>query len=86
MRHRPVGKDMVLKSSGGKDCLRTLFPFLALEKNCQNETAQIGTKTAPNGAETAQNFGDHQTCMLVSKMAKYVILGNDTFSAHKASN
>ena len=48
------------------------FPFLSAKKeHCQNETAQIGTKTARNGAETAQNFGDHQTCMFVSKMAKY---------------
>ena len=46
---------MVLKSSGGKNCLRTLFPFLALGENIKNETAQIGAKTAQIGPKMAQN-------------------------------
>ena len=42
-----------------ENCLRTLFPFLALGENIKNETAQIGAKTAQNDTKTVQNPGNH---------------------------
>ena len=91
-------KNMVLKSNGGKNCLRTLFPFSALGENIKNETAQIGAKTAQIGAKmaqndtkTAQNPGNHQerwfflnkTKCFSSKRQKLLQFWETTiFSAH----
>ena len=90
------GNNMVLKSSGGKNCLRTLFPFLALGENIKNKTAQIGAKTAQIGAKmaqndikTAQNSGNHQKRWFFSKTIyflpngkKYRSFGKRQFLAH----
>ena len=98
--HHPVAfvllfwKNMVLKSNGGKNCLQTLFPFLALGENIQNETAQIGAKTTQIGTKMGLKqhkiLGTIRNTVFFAKRHVFfqttkenAALGNDTFSAHQ---